>query len=78
MHNCVPEEPAVSITGEMDQFGYYRCRRNCGKTYKTKQGRNRYPYEISSALTECFFDNITVKPLLSSHPLFGSQSPKSR
>ena len=42
MHNFVIEEPAWDSTGEMDQFGYFRCRGNCGKTYKTKQGRNRY------------------------------------
>ena len=42
MHNFVIEEPAGDSTGEMDQFGYFRCRGNCGKTFKTKQGRNRY------------------------------------
>ena len=42
MHNFVIEEPAGDSTGEMDLFGYFRCRGNCGKTYKTKQGRNRY------------------------------------
>ena len=42
MHNFVIEEPAGASTGEMDLFGYFRCRGNCGKTYKTKQGRNRY------------------------------------
>ena len=27
---------------ERDEFGYYVCRHLCGKTYKTKQGQNRY------------------------------------
>ena len=27
---------------DRDEFGYYICRIRCGKTYKTKQGRNQY------------------------------------
>ena len=42
MHNFVIEEPAGDSIGEMDQFGYFRCRGNCGGKYKTKQGGNRY------------------------------------
>lgn len=40
MHNFIAE-PAET-QGEVDEFGYYLCRHKCGKTYKTKQGRNRY------------------------------------
>lgn len=30
-----------NVTVEQDEFGYFLCRYRCGKTYKTKQGRNR-------------------------------------
>ena len=34
MHNFVVEEPAGDSTGEMDQFGYFRCKETVGKHSK--------------------------------------------
>ena len=31
----------MEVDGEQDEFGYFVCRQRCGKTYKTKQGRNK-------------------------------------